>query len=182
MSLRSRLVVPSDRVQRSILFVQGVEFFFGEIFRINEAVAGSLKRRDQLVELDVQGEGLLVLRALDQEDHQERQDGRAGVNHELPGVGKVEDWANNPPDQHDTQRQEKRLRSAGYLGGPDGKPLQQVSARLVAGCVARFMPSRPSLVSCTWCHLAEFLFRIRSRSARDRLRRRMKFLEMKKRD
>lgn len=116
--------MPSDRVQRSILFVQGVEFFFGEIFGINEAVAGSLKRRDQLVELDVQGQGFLVLCALDQEDHQERHDRRAGVNHELPGVGKVEDWANNPPDQYDTQRQEKRFRSAGNLGCPDRKPLQ----------------------------------------------------------
>ena len=54
---------------------------------------GISARPDQLVELDLHRSGVPVLRALNKENHQERDDRRSGVDHELPGVVKVEERA-----------------------------------------------------------------------------------------
>ena len=42
--------------------------------------------------------GIAVLRVLDQEDHQERNDGRAGVDDELPRIGIMEGRTERGPD------------------------------------------------------------------------------------
>jgi hypothetical protein len=47
-------------------------------------------RADQLIELGLYRGAVAILGILDQEDHQERDDGRARIDDELPGVGKVE--------------------------------------------------------------------------------------------
>ncbi len=51
---------------------------------------------------------VLVLRALDQEHHQERDDGRARVDDELPGVGIAEDRPRRAPHEDDTERDDER--------------------------------------------------------------------------
>ena len=59
---------------------------------------------DQLVELDLDGRAITVLRILNQKDHQEGDDGRARVDHELPGVGIVEQRAGKRPYKYDADR------------------------------------------------------------------------------
>ena len=49
-------------------------------------------------------ERVLVLRALDQEHHQERDDRRAGVDDELPGVREMKDRTEDRPDDDDPER------------------------------------------------------------------------------
>ena len=71
---------------------------------------------DQLVELELDRQRVLVLRALDEEDHQEGDDRGAGVDHELPGVGVAEERAQHGPAGHDPQRAQEGpvvLRSTG---------------------------------------------------------------------
>src|SRR4029453_15406185 len=63
--------------------MQGLELFVREALDVDEPVARALHRRDQLVQLQLDRVGVLVLRLLDQEDHQEGDDGRAGVDDEL---------------------------------------------------------------------------------------------------
>jgi len=55
-----------------------------EGFDVDEAVARALDRGDELVELEVHGERVLVLRALDEEHHEEGHDRRPRVDDELP--------------------------------------------------------------------------------------------------
>ena len=52
---------------------------------VYELIAGTLDRL-AIVEFELDGEGVLVLGALDKKDHQESDDGRPGVDDELPRV------------------------------------------------------------------------------------------------
>src|SRR5436305_351301 len=72
-----------------------------EVLGGDEPVARALDRGDELVELDLHRQRVLVLRALNEEDHQERDNGGAGVDDELPRVGEVEDRAGDDPHDDD---------------------------------------------------------------------------------
>ena len=54
---------------------------------------------DQLVELELDRLGVAVLRVLDQEHHQERDDRRAGVDDQLPGVAEAEERPGDEPSR-----------------------------------------------------------------------------------
>ena len=45
---------------------------------------------DDFVQLQMNGAGVAILRVLDQEHHEEGDDGRAGIDDELPGIRVVE--------------------------------------------------------------------------------------------
>src|SRR5262252_5232116 len=68
---------------------QLVEVLFLELLQIEQLVAGVADGPDQFVELHLCGLGVTVLCALNQEHHQERDDRRAGIDDELPGVAEV---------------------------------------------------------------------------------------------
>ncbi len=57
---------------------------------------------DQFVELEVDGAGVAVLRVLNKEDHQKRDDGGARVDDELPGVGVVVERTSEGPYHDDS--------------------------------------------------------------------------------
>ena len=67
---------------------------------------------DQLVELDLNSLGVPVLRVLDQEDHQERDDGRSRVDDELPGIAESEERSGDDPDQDNGDGQREGSRPA----------------------------------------------------------------------
>ena len=69
------------------------------------SLRASFNRMDQLVELELQGFGVAVLGVLDQKHHQERHDGGAGVDHELPRVGEAEERPGGRPYDDDEERQ-----------------------------------------------------------------------------
>src|SRR3954463_1096244 len=84
--------------------LQFIELLVGKVFDVDHLVVRLVDRPDHLVELQVQRLGVPVLRVLDKEDDQEREDGRRGVNDKLPGVRVPVDWAHRSP---------KNYRSAG---------------------------------------------------------------------
>ena len=67
----------------------GVERFdlrLGQVFHIDQPIAGAFKRGDDLIELQMDCQRIFVLAALDEEYHQEGNDGRAGIDYQLPRI------------------------------------------------------------------------------------------------
>ena len=58
----------------------------GLVLGANELIVGGLDGADQFIELEVHGQGIAILGVLDEEDHEEGDDGGAGVDDELPGL------------------------------------------------------------------------------------------------
>lgn len=75
--------LPSNKLE---LLGKLVQFLVGEVLDVDHAVAGVVNGMDQLVELQVDGARVAILRVLDEEDHEEGHDGRAGIDDKLPGV------------------------------------------------------------------------------------------------
>src|SRR5687768_18093519 len=57
--------------QLLVVFVEDPELLLGKVFDVDEKVARPFDRGHELVELELNGQAVLVLRPLDQEDHQE---------------------------------------------------------------------------------------------------------------
>src|SRR5436190_23728165 len=55
-----------------------------EFFKIDQLVSRGSESADQFVELEMNGLRVAILSVLNQEDHQEGDDGRASINNELP--------------------------------------------------------------------------------------------------
>ena len=82
------------------------EFFhlvIGEIFQIDQFVSRGFEGANQFVELKVDGLCVAVLGVLNQEDHQEGNDGGSGIDDELPGVRIVKCRARQGPDDDDEE-------------------------------------------------------------------------------
>ena len=69
---------------------QLLELAIVELFQIEQLVACGARHANELVELDLHGDGVSDLRILDHEHHQERDDRGRRVNDELPSVAKAE--------------------------------------------------------------------------------------------
>jgi hypothetical protein len=74
----------------------------------------------------VDGLRIPVLRVLNEKYHEERDDGRARVDDQLPRVGKLKQWPSHTPDQDYQERQSKGANAARNLGNILGKPTEQV--------------------------------------------------------
>ena len=67
---------------------------------------------------------IAVLRVLNEKHHQKCDDGRAGINDELPGIGKMKHRAGYSPDNDNDDRDRERPGSAqngGRLAREDAK-------------------------------------------------------------
>ena len=67
-----------------------VQFRLAQMLDADEFVAGMTDRSNQLIELGLDRASVPVLSILDQEHHQECDDGGAGVDHQLPCVRPLE--------------------------------------------------------------------------------------------
>src|SRR6185369_7027633 len=56
------------------------------LLQVQQRVVRALGRANELIELHLDGFGIPVLRVLDQEHHEKRDDRRTGVDDQLPGV------------------------------------------------------------------------------------------------
>ena len=113
------------------MFVAGVEiveFEVAEVFDVDHLVAGFIDGSDELVELEIDGAGIAVLRVLDEEDHQKSDNGGAGIDDELPGVGVVEDRSRRGPDDDDGASD-----GEGPFGAHAGGGLRGEASKPVAG-------------------------------------------------
>ena len=73
---------------------------------------------NEFVQLHLNRGGVTVLRILDQEHHQKRDDGRTCVDHKLPSIREPEERAGNRPDNHGTESKGKHPGST-YFAGTD---------------------------------------------------------------
>ena len=89
------------------LLLQLLELFVGQLLEIDQLVARALESANELVELDVNRDRVPVLRVLDQEHHEKGDDRRAGIDDELPRIGKVEDGSGDGPPEDDQNREDE---------------------------------------------------------------------------
>ena len=82
--------------QELVVGVQDLELLTRQVLDADQAVARAFQGGHELVELELDGQAVLVLRLLDQEHHQEGDDRGPGVDHELPGVREMEERAGDP--------------------------------------------------------------------------------------
>src|SRR5687768_14038374 len=80
---------------------------------------------DQFVELQLHGSTVPGLCVLDQEYHQESNDGRAGIYGQLPGIAEPEQRAGNGPNYDDKHSSSKGGRVSYSTRGPLGKTVEQ---------------------------------------------------------
>ena len=72
-------------------------------------------RADQFVELGLERGAVAVLGVLDQEHHEEGDDGRPGVDDQLPGIGEAEKRPARGPDDDDCAAEDERDRPPGRM-------------------------------------------------------------------
>ena len=94
------------------LFLEVLEVFIGEPFKINKLVSSAFNGTYDLVEFQINGFRVTVLRVLDEEYHEEGDDGRASIDNELPGVREVKCRAGHSPNANRNDRQRKSPRAA----------------------------------------------------------------------
>jgi hypothetical protein len=85
------------------------------------------------------GPGVAILSVLNQKYHQECDDGRAGIDDELPSVGIMKKWTCRNPHNDDCDRRQKGLAGADTLRGPYRKLGKAISTRRSHGrAISRF--------------------------------------------
>lgn len=116
------------------------KLLFRQAFQIYHAVfrpAGA----DELIQLDLDGHAVPVLAVLDDEDHHEGDNGRAGVDDQLPGFRIAEKRTTDRPNDKRQHSQAKSYRTAGRVRdgtGETGKSLGQGMGALVDKGTFRF--------------------------------------------
>ena len=80
-----------------------LQVVIGKFFEVDQFISRGPESADQFVELEMNGLRVAILGVLNQEDHQEGDDGGAGVDDELPGVRKTESRTRHRPDDDDEQ-------------------------------------------------------------------------------
>ena len=99
---------------------------FGLPLHRSKFVASSFQRQDQFGELDLQSERVAVLRRLDQKHHQEGNNGRPGIDSQLPGVAVMENRSRDGPESDDGHGSQKGQRPAGKDGRLHGEMAEPI--------------------------------------------------------
>ena len=98
-----------------------LEVCFFQAFDVKERIVRSAHRPDQFVELELDSMAIAVLGILNQKNHQECDDRRAGVDDQLPRVAELEYRARDTPDYDGQCGDDERRRMAGSSCRPLGK-------------------------------------------------------------
>src|SRR5688572_16076261 len=101
-----------------VLAADFVELLLLELFEIEQRIVRTARRANELVELDLYRGAVAVLRVLDEEHHEESDDCRAGVDHELPRVAETEERARDRPYGNGSHRKPERERTPGRARDP----------------------------------------------------------------
>ena len=78
-----------------------VQFVIGKFFQVDQFVSGGTQGPNQFIELEMDGLRVAILGVLDQENHQEGDDGRPGIDDELPRVRVMKCRTRHRPDDDD---------------------------------------------------------------------------------
>ena len=98
------------------LFFEFLELFIGEIFKIDKVISRTFKRADHLVQFEMHGFGVTILSVLNQEYHQEGDNGRGGIYDQLPSIGEMKRRAGEDPNEDDEHRPAKGPGAAKHDG------------------------------------------------------------------
>src|SRR5215831_11278786 len=109
----SRLTLPADK---GISLFQRVQLFVGKLFHVNQFVAGRMVGADQFIQLEVERFGIAVLGVLYEEDNKKRDNRCAGVDDQLPGIGKAKVRTENRPRHNHRHGQKEHVRTANQHG------------------------------------------------------------------
>ena len=109
------------------LFFEFLELFIGEIFKIDKVISRTFKRADHLVQFEMHGFGVTILSVLNQEYHQEGDNGRGGVDDQLPRVGKMKSGTSEEPDGNNKHSSSKSPGAAENHGGMAGENTKGVA-------------------------------------------------------
>src|SRR5262249_7730707 len=117
---------PGHRPARAIgepleIRAQPLELLVGALLEVDETGARRPERAQELVELQLRRHRVAVLRVLDQEDGEERDDGRPRVDRELPRVGVAAERPGEEPTDADEQREREGPGRAHRDGAPPGE-------------------------------------------------------------
>jgi len=119
-------VVLGSRAHASKLFFQAFQLFIGKILEIDELIARVFDRTNEFVQFQMNCFGVTILRVLNHEHHQERDNGRSSVDDQLPRIGEVKCGASDKPNKDDEQ-------SAGECPGAahhDGRTTREDTERV----------------------------------------------------
>src|SRR5216684_175752 len=94
------------------LLLEFFQLLVGKFFEIEQIVPRAAKRTNQLVEFQMKCFSVAVLRVLNQEHHQESNDGGACVDDELPRVGIMKRRPRQGPNNDDRNRNRECPRTA----------------------------------------------------------------------
>src|SRR5687768_1322621 len=84
-----------------IFHPDAVEFGLVHLFKIEYGILCTFHSSYQLIQLDLHGLSITVLRILNEKYHQESDNGGAGVDHQLPGITKFENRSCKRPQHND---------------------------------------------------------------------------------
>ena len=119
--LCARLPRPVFFTDRGVTFFQFVQLLIRELLNIDHVIAGGHVGADELVQLEMKRLGVPVLRVLNQEHDQKRDDGGSGIDDELPGIRKMEERPADGPCHQHHDREQEHVRMSDKLSGPAGK-------------------------------------------------------------
>ena len=128
-------------MQLAELLVQLLQVLIAHRLEVDQPVPGVPQRADQLVELQLHHHRVAVLGVLDEEDDQEGDDRRAGVDDELSGVRVAEERAGKGPADDDRN------------GQGEGPGLTHDLGRLVGEAVKDVLLHAPHYQSRLVCRL-----------------------------
>ena len=106
--LHRSILAPFPVFERAKLAFDLGDLLVAAVLQIDKPVACRFQASQQLIKLEVQGTRIAALRVLDQEHHEEGNDGRARINHQLPGIRVAEEWPRDRPGEHQHARGDKR--------------------------------------------------------------------------
>jgi len=98
-----------------------------KLLEIDKLIARVFDRTNQFVQFEMHCFSVTVLRVLNQKYHQERDDGRGGVDDELPGVGKMKGRAGNEPNEDHKNSSGKCPCTAEHHGGTAREDTERVT-------------------------------------------------------
>lgn len=127
-----------------------------ELFQIEQRILRFVRRANQLVELDLHRFGITILRVLDEEHHQERDDGGAGIDDKLPSVVEVEERPAQAPDNDNAKGKHESTGAPHDAGCRLGEPREPAAVveRAHPAFRSRRTPFAGPTASLSQCGLA----------------------------
>ena len=126
MARRTSIVLGSFAHLSELLF-ELLKFLIGKVLEIDEFIARVFNRANKFVQFQMDCLGIAILCVLNQKYHQEGDNGRSGIDDQLPRVGKMKSGASKEPDDNDKHSCGKCPCAAEHTGGTPREHTERVA-------------------------------------------------------